>query len=357
MNQEQTLPISDQLPLVTSPAILKKAIVYKLDSYISGRGELVLPCLPGMLDYYINIVENLFSHLGRPMPAERKLQLRQMMETRLAEGFNISATSMLVIQYELVKPPKKGIACQVSIRTPTLGEQYKSWIEKRKPPLFGSHPDARVLATVGEFRKNAALKILDVGGGTGRNALPLARKGHYVDVLELTPVFIEQLQTAIATENLSMNVIEGDILDPLTRLKPAFYQLAIATEVVSHFRDVDDLRLFLAKMSDVICCGGLLLFNIFLTVDEYVPDELVRGMAQLCWSSLFTSEELTTAMEGLPLAMVSNELVIEYERQHLPETAWPPTSWFESWATGRDVFPLANGKPPLELRWILCRRM
>ncbi|NEQ35157.1 MAG: class I SAM-dependent methyltransferase [Okeania sp. SIO3I5] len=356
MNQEQTLQISNQLPLVTSPVILKKAIVYKLDSYISGRGELVLPCLPGMLDYYTNIVENLFSHLGRPMPTERQQQLRQMIEKGLAEGFNISAAAMLVIEYELVKPPKKGMACQVTIRTPTLGEQYKAWVAQRKPPLFGSHPDAKVLATVAEFGENAT-KILDVGGGTGRNALPLARKGHYVDVLELTPAFIEQLQTAIVTENLSMNVIEGDILDPLTRLQPAFYQLAIATEVVSHFRDVDDLRLFLAKMSDVICSGGLLLFNIFLAVDEYVPDEVVREMAQLCWSSLFTSEELTTAMEGLPLAIVSNELVIEYERQHLPETAWPPTSWFESWATGRDIFPLANGKPPLELRWILCRRM
>lgn len=357
MNQEQTLKISDQLPLVTSPAILKKAILYKLDSYISGSGELVLPCLPGMLDYYTNIVENLFSHLGRPMPTERQLQLRQIIKRKLAEGFNKTTTSMLVVQYELVKPPKKGIACQVHIRTLTLGEQYKSWVNTRKPPLFGSYPDAKVLATVAEFGKNAALKILDVGGGTGRNALPLARDGHYLDILELTPAFIEQLQAAIATERLSMNVIEGDILDPLTRLRPAFYQLAIATEVVSHFRDVDDLRLFLAKMSDVICSGGLLLLNMFLTVDEYLPDELEREMAQLCWSSLFTFEELTTAMEGLPLAIVSNELVIEYERQHLPETAWPPTSWFESWATGRDVFPLAKAKPPLELRWILFRRV
>lgn len=357
MNQEQILSISDQLPLVTSPDILKKAVIYKLDSHISGRGELAFPCLPGMLEYYINIVESLFSHLGRPMPKERQLQLRQMIERKLAEGFNISTTSILVVQYELVKPPKKGMACQVTVRSPTLGEQYESWVEKRKPPLFGSYPDARVLATVAEFGKNTSLKILDVGGGTGRNALPLARKGHDVDVLELTPAFIEQLQTAIATENLSINVVKGDILDPLTRMQPAFYQLAIATEVVSHFRDVEQLRLFLAKMSDFICPGGMLLFNMFLTVDGYVPDELVREMAQLSWSSLFTAKEFAMAMQGLPLAIVSNELVIEYERQHLPQTAWPPTSWFESWATGKDIFPLANGRPPVELRWILCRRM
>lgn len=357
MNREQTSQKSDQLPLVTSPAILKKAILYKLNSCISGRGELVLPCLPGMLDYYINIIETLFSDLGRPMPKDRQLQLREMIQRKLAEGFSVSPTSMLVIQYELVKPPKTGMACQVTVRSPTIEEQYKSWVETRKPPLFGSHPDAKVLATAAELGKNGSLRILDVGGGTGRNALPLARNGHYVDVLELTPAFIEQLTAAIATEKLSMNVIEGNILDPLVRMRPAFYQLAIAAEVVSHFRDVDQLRLFLAKMSDFICPGGLLLFNIFLTVDGYEPDGFVREMAQLAWSSLFTSEELATARSGLPLAIVSNELVAEYEYQHLPEEAWPPTSWFRSWATGRDVFPLANGRPPMELRWILCRRM
>ena len=356
MNQEQTLPMSNQLPLVTSQPILKKAILCKLDSYISGCGKLELPCLPGMLDYYTNVLEKLFSHLGRPMSRKRQQQLRQMLERKLAEGYNVSANAMLVIQYELVKPPKKGMACQITIRTPSLGGHYDSWVDNRTPPLFGSHPDAKVLATVAEFGGNST-KILDIGGGTGRNALPLARMGHYVDVLELTRAFIEQLQKAIATENLSINVIKGDILDPLTRLQPNFYQLAIATEVISHFRNVDDLRLFLAKMSDVICSGGLLLFNIFLTANEYVPDELARDMSQLCWSSLFTSEELTIAMEGLPLVSVSNDLVIEYERQYLPETAWPPTSWFESWATGRDVFPLANGQPPLEFRWILCRRV
>lgn len=357
MNREQTSKTSNQLPLVTSPGILKKAILYKLNSHISGRGELVLPCLPGLLDYYMDIINKLFSDLGRPMPEERQLQLRQMIQTKLAEGFSVSATSTIVIQYELVKPPKTGMACQVTVRSPTMGEQYKSWLERRKPPLFGSHPDAKVLATAAEIGENASLRILDVGGGTGRNALPLARKGHCVDVLELTPAFIEQLEVACAREQLLMNAIEGDILDPLVRMRPAFYQLAIASEVVSHFRDVDQLRLFLAKMSDFICPGGMLLFNLFLTVDGYVPEPLVQEMAQLAWSSLFSSEELAKAMEGLPLAMVSNELVADYEYQHLPEEGWPPTSWFNSWATGRDVFPLANGRPPMELRWILCRRV
>lgn len=335
-------------------------MLYKVNTCMVTRGELVLPCIPGMLDYYIKLIDTLFSNLGRPMPQERVSELCHKLETKLTEGFNASATSTLVLQYESVKPPKTGMACQLSIRTPTVAEHYKSWIETRKPPLFGSHPDAKVMATAAELAKYAkyeSLQILDVGGGTGRNALPLAREGYAVDVLELAPAFVEKLQEAVAAEGLSVRVTQGDILEPLVRMRPAYYQLAIATEVTSHFRETDRLRLFMAKMCDYLHTGGLLLFNIFLNAEGYEPDELVRQMAQQAWSSLFSPQELAAAMEGLPLQIISNDLVAEYEEQHLPAAAWPPTSWFKSWATGRDVFPIADGRPPMELRWILCRRL
>jgi SAM-dependent methyltransferase len=355
MNKD-TFSQSEPLPLVTSQAVLQKAMLYKLNSSMGTRGELFLPCIPGMLDYYMKLIDNLFADLGRPMPKEQKLQLRDLLEKKLKEGFKISSTSVLAVQYESVKPPKIGIACQFVIRSPSVGEHYQSWVETRKSPLFGSHPDAKLMAVVAEIAQRGPLRILDVGGGTGRNALPLAREGHKVDVLELAPVFVEKLQAVATAESLPLKVTEGDILEPLVRMRPAFYQVAIATEVTSHFRSTDQLRLFLAKMCDYLATGGLLLFNIFLNVEGYEPDALVRQMAEQAWSTLFEGRELAGAMEELPLTIISNESALEYERQHLPPEAWPPTSWFQSWATGRDVFPIADGRPPMELRWILCRR-
>ena len=355
MNKD-TFSQSEPLPLVTSPAVLQKAMLYKLNSCMGTRGELLLPCIPGMLDYYIKLIDKLFADLGRPMPEDRRLQLRGLLESKLKEGFGISATSVLVVQYESVRPPKTGMACQFAIRSPTVGEHYQSWVETRKSPLFGSHPDAKVMAVAAEMATMGKLRILDVGGGTGRNALPLARNGHSVEVLELAPVFVEKLQGAAGKEGLSLKVKEGDILDPLVRMRPSFYQVAIATEVTSHFRSTDQLRLFLAKMCDYLATGGLLLFNIFLNVGGYEPNALVRQMAEQAWSTLFAEGELAAAMEELPLTIIANESALEYERQHLPPEAWPPTSWFQSWATGRDVFPIADGRPPMELRWILCRR-
>ena len=356
MGAETTIDQATQLPLVVNPDILQQAILYKVNTRVNARGEMVFPCIPGMLSEYLKSIEKLFNTLDRPLPEDRKDELSKLLAAKLEQGYRTSTASVLILQYESVQPPQTGLACKVILSSSTVGEQYKSWIDTREPPLFGSHPDAKLMATAAKLGNPDRIRILDVGAGTGRNTLPLARLGYSVDAIELTAAFSEQLKAAATAENLPVTVTEGDVLDPLMRMKPARYQLAVAAEVISHFRDSDQVRLFLAKMCDFLCPGGVLLFSTFLTIGDYQPDDLVRQVAQLSWSTLFTPQELATAMEGLPLVQISNELVMEYERHHLPAGAWPPTPWFSSWATGRDVFPMANGRPPMELRWILCRR-
>ncbi|OCQ95960.1 methyltransferase type 11 [Oscillatoriales cyanobacterium USR001] len=357
MGNDNKIDNSENLPLVNKPDVLQQAILYKINTRIVARGEVVFPCIPGMVDHYLNWIDQLFHTLGKPLPGEKQTELRGLLVNKLADGFRISSTSMLVLQYESAKPPQTGLACKLLIASPSLGEQYKTWVETREPPLFGSYPDAKLIEIANKFGDPRTVRILDVGAGTGRNTLPLARRGHPVDAIELTPAFVEQLKVAAAAENLPIEVTLGDVLDPLVRMRPANYQIAIAAELISHFREADQVRLLLAKMCDFLCSGGLLLFSTFLTADGYEPDNLVREVAKMSWSTLFTPQELAAAMEGLPLVQISNELVFEYEREHLPSGAWPPTPWFPSWATGRDVFPIANARPPMELRWILCRRL
>ena len=89
--------------------------------------------------------------------------------------------------------------------------------------------------------------------------------------------------------------------------------------------------------------------------DGYNPEPLDREMSEVAWSTFFTYQDLQTALENLPLEIVSNDSVLEFERDRLPSESWPPTGWFENWASGRDVFPLEE-HPPIQLRWLLCRR-
>ncbi|TAG87748.1 MAG: class I SAM-dependent methyltransferase, partial [Oscillatoriales cyanobacterium] len=258
MGAESTIDQTEQMPLVVNPDILQQAILYKINTRVTARGELVFPCVPGMVNHYLKSIEKLFSTLDRPLPEDRKEELRKLLATKLEQGYRTSTASMMILQYESVQPPQTGLACKVIVTTSTVGEQYKSWVDTREPPLFGSHPDAKLMATAAKLGNPDRIRILDVGAGTGRNTLPLARLGYSVDAIELTPAFAEQLQTAATAENLPVTVTEGDVLDPLMRMKPARYQLAVAAEVISHFRDIDQVRLFLAKMCDFLCPGGVL---------------------------------------------------------------------------------------------------
>jgi len=102
--------------------------------------------------------------------------------------------------------------------------------------------------------------------------------------------------------------------------------------------------------------GGRLLLNAFVPTDGYKPDDVTRQVAEVAWCTLFTRGELATVTDELSLERISDESAFDYEKEHLPAEAWPPTPWFEDWAHGRNVFALPPGKVPVELRWLDYRR-
>jgi hypothetical protein len=130
----------------------------------------------------------------------------------------------------------------------------------------------------------------------------------------------------------------------------------ILCEVVSHFRGKTELRRLFERASELLVPGGLLAFSVFLPVSGYQPDTLARELAQVFWCSLFTRDDLKEASAGLGLSQLSEESVYEYEKKHLPETAWPPTGWFEEWTRGLDLFRLSLGKAPIDMRWVVYRK-
>jgi SAM-dependent methyltransferase len=355
MISEPTLPQNSSQPILDRTT-LQNAVFYKLNQRTFARGEITFPCLPHFIDHYIHKITGLFTTLQKPFSSAEVDNLRQMLIKRLEEGFQASPHSYVTFRYQPAQPPQTGFICQFSLSSSSVAQQYDTWVSARKPPLFGTYPDAKLMAVVRELGNPTTTPILDVGAGTGRNSLPLAQLGHPVDAVELTPPFAQQIRDAAAEKNLILTVTEGNILDPLLRMKPSYYQLALISEVISHLRDVDQLRLLFAKMCDFLRPGGLLLFNLFLTVEGYELTEEVREWGLMAFSSIFTRSELTTAMDRLPLQFIEEESVYDYEKAHLPSDGWPPTGWFQNWSTGRDVFPLQE-QPPISLRWVLCRRL
>lgn len=335
-----------------------QAIYNALTARSVYSGEVSLPCVPSALEHFVTMLDGLFQQMGKPLAPHEMTRVRELLSANLNDGYRQGACTVVVVQYQVTTSPtlKKNLGVRVGLRVPTLAQQFEVWAEKRGEVLFGTQPDARVVAVADQLSDHCA-PILDVGAGPGRNAIPLARRGHSVDAVEMTPEFCNSLEKLAESEKLPIRVIRGDLLDQQTVIPVDRYALVIATEVVSHFRYGPCLRDFTTRMSQALRSGGRLLFNMFLPRGSYQPDKLAREMAEVAWATLFSREDLDEALHGLPLRQIADDSVYDYEKAHLSPTAWPPTGWFEAWSRGWSIFPFENGEsPPVEMRWLLFER-
>jgi hypothetical protein len=54
------------------------------------------------------------------------------------------------------------------------------------------------------------------------------------------------------------------------------------------------------------------------------------------------------------LRLVRREQALAFEKANLPAEAWPPTPWYERWASGTNAFPMVHREPPIELVWLVA---
>ncbi len=236
---ESVPELPEPSPPLTDSNRLKLILKERLKKNIGIKGEFYLPCLPSMLDDYLKLLSNFLTNLGQNLDSAQTESLKILIANALAEGFKNSPHANLIVSYFPANSQTGlagGITLNTKIQIESMAQKYHSWPDIRPEPLFGSYPDAKVIAIAAELGEPGKAPILDLGAGTGRNSLPLARLGHSVDAIELTPIFAEKLSSAATAKNLPVNVTQGDVLDPLLRMKTYRYKLAIATEVLSHFR-------------------------------------------------------------------------------------------------------------------------
>ena len=205
-------------------------------------------------------------------------------------------------------------------------------------------------------------RVLDIGAGTGRNALALARRGHPVDVVELTPKFAEILRAEAYKQLLDIRVIDRDIFDTMDDLEKD-YQLILLSEVISDFRSAQQLRAVFELAAECLGPGGNLVFNTFMPRRGYLSDAAVdelaqaaRELGQQVYTGIFTGEEIDDASAGLPLQLMTNDSVFEYEKANLPSGHWPPTGWYADWVSGLDVFDVTREQSPIEMRWLVYQK-
>jgi S-adenosylmethionine-dependent methyltransferase len=97
------------------------------------------------------------------------------------------------------------------------------------------------------------LDVLDVGGGTGEIALDLAREGHAVTLLDISPAMIEQAQSHCAGLNVKFVCATADQI-------PALFDCESFDLVLCHslLEFVEDPQAMLGQLMRVLRADGLL---------------------------------------------------------------------------------------------------
>lgn len=316
-------------------------------------GQITLPAVPGMLDEYVTMCDTVFTGVGVSFTADELSQLRGVLAGQLTEAYTGSSRSNIVISYD--SPVGKVLNYRVNAVSNSIEDTYEGWLATRQPPLFGTEPDARVWTLAGEATDPRTWPVLDIGAGTGRNTLALARRGHPVDAIEITPAFAEAIRDEATRTALGVRVIQRNVFTPVNDLRWD-YQLILLSEVVTDFRDTWQLRGLFELAARHLAPGGHLVFNAFLPKQGYTPDSAALELGQQCYSTIFTAEQLSDAAAGLPLELSADDSVYEYEMTRLPDGAWPPTGWYAQWVSGQDVFDVEREMSPIDLRWLVYRK-
>ena len=245
--------------------LLREAMARRFYRRSVATGEITLPAAPGMIDEYVKMCETLFAGLGTPFTAEQLAHLRTVLEDQLAQAYAASQRSNIVITYDA---PVGTVLTTTSI--PNGGRSTPPTRIGSPPgsPTVGTEPDARVWALANEAADPTTHRVLDIGVGTGRNALALARRGHPVDVVEMTAKFADMIRSDVARESLDVRVIQRDVFSRRDDLRQD-YRLTLLFEVVSDFRTTQQLRGLFELAAQCLAPGGRLVFNAFCRARDH----------------------------------------------------------------------------------------
>ena len=153
----------EDLPLRSSDsATLRDAMSRRLHRGSVVSGQISLVAAPAMIDEYVKMCDTVFTGLGVRFTAEELAHLTKVLEGQLAEAYQASPRSRIVISYD--SPIGRVLNYHVKAEWATIEGAYEYWVTTRQPPLFGTEPDALVWALAGQTADPKSLRGRSTSG-------------------------------------------------------------------------------------------------------------------------------------------------------------------------------------------------
>jgi SAM-dependent methyltransferase len=145
-----------------------------------------------------------------------------------------------------------------------LDRQREQWQRalSEKADRYGLEPSAAALAACESFERIGARRLLELGGGQGRDSLLFAERGFEVTVLDYAPSAVETIAKKIDEAGLaaSISVGEHDVREPLPFPDGSFdgcYSHMLFCMALTE----DELRRLSAEIRRVLRSGGLCVYT------------------------------------------------------------------------------------------------
>ncbi len=114
-------------------------------------------------------------------------------------------------------------------------------------------PEEQVIGFAQDLKRRGARRVLDLGCGTGRHVVYLARKGFDVCGTDISPRGLEHTRARLEEEGLQADL---QLSDMTTIPYPDGHFDAIISTYVIHHNTLDNIRRCVAEMHRVLVPGG-----------------------------------------------------------------------------------------------------
>jgi S-adenosylmethionine-dependent methyltransferase len=179
-----------------------------------------------------------------------------------------------------------------------------SWRESR----WGRLRYSLALANLLQHLDAGPLRVLDIGGGDGGDAIPLAKLGHHVTIIDSAPDPLTVASEWAAEAGVSelLDIVESDVFAVADVLAGGRFDVVLCHDVVQHVEDVSGLlKVALAASKP----GGLL----SIIVPNVHSEPMVQAVRELdpdaALKALDTDESIYTA-GGLTLKLTELGCVV-----------------------------------------------
>lgn len=111
------------------------------------------------------------------------------------------------------------------------------------------------------YFKNFKGKILEIGAGTGRITIPLAKREVNITALDISPQMLKALKVKAKKENIKIKTICADMRS--FKLREKFDAVIITYRTFQHMYSVDDQIKALKNIKKHLKPNGLLIFDVY----------------------------------------------------------------------------------------------